>query len=675
MVEFLTAWNGTATGARVELGAVEEARLIAAGIARAYTTGQEKGPGTDLTDAEEAWVRSSVSGALDSTTALSRLKKLGVRPDSAATLTAQNTWLGANFDHVIGFAEQSSAANPWAQNLTDTQSFAATFAGSDIKWAVPICTGVEPISQTIAGTHDAVITAIAQAIADATEFAFIDVRLGWEPNFSTSYPWGSTIVTTAEYIAAFRKVAALFRAVDKRFVIGFCPSTRVDTAWPFEDMYPGDDYVDVVGVDAYLLSGDKGAMTDREHVEFMFSGPCGINRVRDFAESHGKRMAVCEWGMNYDNPLYVDRMADFIRSNDVAYHTYWDQNNGAFQCKLSGDQWPNSAYAFVRQFGPFHIDTWGIASAPGVELKGVISGSKPITRIEVVDGEANVSGVTLVAYPQASGTRRVTVKAYDERGLTASRSIVLTWQAGRLWTPAELGASLGDWLSSDLSRGVQRHILAVKSMTSMLGATRVATAQTAGQRPTFGYTSGVPHATLDGGDALLQTVITGVPAAQAACTYAAMLYTDPAAGNFTYWVMDSDAGAAVRGVGVNGGNLRMASTGGVAGGAVTGLHGITVSYGAGASAAVRGVIDGGTATTGTVAIGAATYTRRVLGANAGAGSTIGSYYLGRLYEFFCATVAMSTGQEEQSHGYLAWKYGLEANLPGGHVYKNAPPAV
>ncbi len=62
MVEFLTAWNGTATGARVELGAVEEARLIAAGIARAYTTGQEKGPGTDLTDAEEAWVRASVSG-------------------------------------------------------------------------------------------------------------------------------------------------------------------------------------------------------------------------------------------------------------------------------------------------------------------------------------------------------------------------------------------------------------------------------------------------------------------------------------------------------------------------------------------------------------------------------------------------------------------------------------
>ena len=61
MVEFLTAWNGTPTGKRVELGAVEEARLIAAGIARAYTAGQEKGPGTDLTDAEEAWVRSSLN--------------------------------------------------------------------------------------------------------------------------------------------------------------------------------------------------------------------------------------------------------------------------------------------------------------------------------------------------------------------------------------------------------------------------------------------------------------------------------------------------------------------------------------------------------------------------------------------------------------------------------------
>ena len=76
-----------------------------------------------------------------------------------------------------------------------------------------------------------------------------------------------------------------------------------------------------------------------------------------------------------------------------------------------------------------------------------------------------------------------------------------------------------------------------------------------------------------------------------------------------------------------------------------------------------------------MSIPAATYTRRVLGGNAGASNAIGSYYLGYLYEFFCANIAMSAGQEDQTHGYFCWKYGLEAKLPGGHAYKNNPPMV
>ena len=608
------------------------------------------------------------------------IKGLGIRADSTGTLTAQESWLGAAVDHLIAFAETSNAANPWSTNLTDTQSFITTFGASnrDIKWAVPICTGTQPIDETIAGAHDAIIRLIAQAISSAATGPVIDIRPGWEPNFSTSYPWGSTLVTTAQYIAAFRRVVNLFRSVDRRFRVTFCASTRVDAAWPFEGMYPGDDYVDIVGVDAYLLTGDKGAMTDAEHVEFMFSGPCGINRFRTFAAQRGKMLAICEWGTNYDNPGYVERIADFVRQHNVAYHAYWDQNNGAFTCKLSADQWPNSAYSFVRNFGPFHIDTWGITATPGTPLNGLIACSKPVSRLEVLaGGAAYVSDFNrITAPPQFSGSRRVSLKAYDERGLSATRSIVLTWQNGRLWTPAELGASLGDWLSVDFSGNLQRHILAVKTITSLVGTARTATAQTAAQRPTYGYFSGIPAATLDGGDALVQSDVTGVPAAQAAVTYATCAFTDSAAGNFTYLVMDSDANAGVRGIGVNGGNLRIGAAGGIAGGSITNAtRSIVASFGAGASAAIRATIDGGTATTGNVAIGVATYTRRVIGANAGASNAIGSYYLGRLYEFFCANVAMNTTQEDQSHGYFAWKYGLEGQLPGGHPYKSSPPVV
>jgi len=607
------------------------------------------------------------------------IKSLGVRPDSLPTLAAQETWLGSAFNHIIGFAETANASGTWADCVSSTASFIATFAssGREIKWAIPICTGANPIADTISGARDIEITQIAEAIAAGHVGSVIDIRPGWEPNFSTSYPWGSTLVTTAEYIAAFRRVTNIFRSVDKRFRVCYCASMRVDTAWPFEGMYPGDDFVDVIGVDAYMMQTFKGAMTDVEHVEFMFSGPCGINRFRDFAYSHNKMLAINEWGLDYDNPYYIERIADFVRTNSVVYHAYWDQNNGAFQCKLSADQWPNCAHMFVRNFGPFNLNTWALTATPGQPLYGRVTASKPIRRTEVVaGGQAFVVGADLIAAaPQVSGTRRITVKAYDERGQSAQRSIALTWQNGRLWTPAELGANLGDWMALDFDQSHRRHILAIKSVSSIVGTGRDATALTAAQRPTFGYQSGIPGATLDGGDALVQTVMTGVPAAQAAVTYAAMLYTDPAVSSFTYWAMDADTGAGVRGVGVNGGNLRMGAAGGAAGGSVTGQHSVVVSFGAGATASVRGTIDGNTASTGSVAIPSVTYTRRVIGANAGAAGAIGSYYLGRLHEFFCASVAFNSGQEDQAHGYLAWKYGLEGNLPGGHAYKLAPPVV
>jgi len=35
---------------------------------------------------------------------------------------------------------------------------------------------------------------------------------------------------------------------------------------------------------------------------------------------------------------------------------------------------------------------------------------------------------------------------------------------------------------------------------------------------------------------------------------------------------------------------------------------------------------------------------------------------------------LTTLQVQQIEGYLAWKWGLQANLPVGHPYKNAPPS-
>ena len=44
-----------------------------------------------------------------------------------------------------------------------------------------------------------------------------------------------------------------------------------------------------------------------------------------------------------------------------------------------------------------------------------------------------------------------------------------------------------------------------------------------------------------------------------------------------------------------------------------------------------------------------------------------------IYEIILFSSYLTTFQRQYIEGYLAWKWGIQANLPAGHPYKNAPP--
>ena len=54
------------------------------------------------------------------------------------------------------------------------------------------------------------------------------------------------------------------------------------------------------------------------------------------------------------------------------------------------------------------------------------------------------------------------------------------------------------------------------------------------------------------------------------------------------------------------------------------------------------------------------------------GSTVGRL-TGDVAEVVVCDAALSTGDRQKVEGYLAWKWGLQGNLPGGHPYENAAP--
>jgi hypothetical protein len=54
-------------------------------------------------------------------------------------------------------------------------------------------------------------------------------------------------------------------------------------------------------------------------------------------------------------------------------------------------------------------------------------------------------------------------------------------------------------------------------------------------------------------------------------------------------------------------------------------------------------------------------------------TTTGNTWTGYFSEFIICNTLLTQYRQQQVEGYLAWKWGLQANLPANHPFKNAPP--
>lgn len=65
----------------------------------------------------------------------------------------------------------------------------------------------------------------------------------------------------------------------------------------------------------------------------------------------------------------------------------------------------------------------------------------------------------------------------------------------------------------------------------------------------------------------------------------------------------------------------------------------------------------------------------ILGARETDGGVFTNFWNGSLAEYVFLSTSMDTPTRQLVEGYLAWKWGLAANLPASHPYKSAPPTV
>lgn len=237
-----------------------------------------------------------------------------------------------------------------------------------------------------------------------------------------------------------------------------------------------------------------------------------------------------------------------------------------------------------------------------------------------------------------------------------------------LWTPLALGASLraafeGDTLSVGNGNPVASWVDQTSHAYTLVQAT-------AANKPTLVTNDLATHSTVsfDGSNDRL-TIASGLGiTAQPLSIFAVWSMANTNQQALTHFHNDGsndpftgiEAGSALQGsvmtavtVAITKGTWRMTST--VLNGASSAL-----------------AIDGGTRTTGNVGAGSPAGDKLVVGSLQ---DESGWFLSGKIAALMVLSSAVTQAQEDQLFGWAAWKYGLTANLPGGHPYKSAAPTA
>ncbi|WP_432499118.1 glycosyl hydrolase [Kineococcus gypseus] len=267
-----------------------------------------------------------------------------------------------------------NSADTWAVAQETYGLREAREQGEDrlLSYAVPLVS--EEPGQTLAtcaaGGNDERYRAMARGFVE-NGFEDAIVRPGWEGSASW-YPWGVSAerngggsdVERAErdFRECFRRFAAVFRdtAPDVRIELNYGSGGGTTN---IADVYPGDEFVDIVANDVYLpaevrSAADWDALCSRGTAE----RPQGLCRYAEFARAHGKQLAVPEWGVDRTNApdadavAYVEGMARFFRENSdvLAYEAYYNRtNDAASPCEFRLDRGcnPEAAAAYLQHFG------------------------------------------------------------------------------------------------------------------------------------------------------------------------------------------------------------------------------------------------------------------------------------------------------------------------------------
>ncbi len=178
------------------------------------------------------------------------------------------------------------------------------------------------------------------------------IRLGWEMNGSWEGDFiGTTTQEQSLWATCFdNEVTALRSASGEHFLIDWNPNSCTAST-PYANYYPGNAYVDIMGLDVY----DQSCMNPNTAVPFsqLARVPAGLITFEAFAAAQGKPMSFPEWGLvsspSGDDPAYIDGIGSAVNNGNFAFQQYFDEVAG--NTMVLGSSTPLSNAAYQQEFG------------------------------------------------------------------------------------------------------------------------------------------------------------------------------------------------------------------------------------------------------------------------------------------------------------------------------------
>lgn len=239
--------------------------------------------------------------------------------------------------------------NTW---FMDAQCIPVGYKGT-LNIAMPMWPEDGKAEDAFKGNYNAEWEKFGRSVAAKYPDAYI--RIGWEMNINDWY-FKATPETAEQWKQAFIHAVNSLRKASSKFRIVFNPNagpgqTGTEDATIF---YPGDQYVDLIGIDAYDW---WPGYTSEQNIAYHRDQKYGWNWWLDFAKKHNKKFCLPEWGIaaanpnsGGDNPMYINFVYSWLKQNKdwIEFECYFHETDNYLRSDLFTGYNPKATAEYKR---------------------------------------------------------------------------------------------------------------------------------------------------------------------------------------------------------------------------------------------------------------------------------------------------------------------------------------